>query len=92
VWIVPSGWGVADQGVQKNEQIVRWEALVGELPVQSMRYVLPNRARLRTVSLEWAGHVGIARFEQKGASVEIELSQTLTVTEGQPLVVHLEID
>jgi len=92
VWIVPSGWGVADQGVQKNEQIVRWEALVGELPVQSMRYVLPNGARLRTVSLEWAGHVGIARFEQKGASVEIELSQTLTVTEGQPLVVHLEID
>jgi len=92
VWIIPSGWGVVTQMLEAQQQTVRWEVLSGELPVQSMRYALPQGAKVCTMALELAGPVEPARIEQRDSLVDIDLPWTLKVTAGQPLVVRIELD
>jgi len=92
VWMIPSGWGVVTQTLEAEEQTVRWEVLSGELAVQSMRYMLPRGAKLRTIALELAARVEAARVEQRDSLVDIDLAQMLNVTADQPLVVRMGLD
>ena len=92
VWTIPSGWGTVKQIIEPGEQVVRWEVLSGELVVETMRYALPQGARLRTVGLEPAGLATVVQVEQKDGFVAIGLSQMLTVTAGRGLVVRMELD
>jgi hypothetical protein len=92
IWVVPSGWGTVTQTIEEGGQTVRWEILDGKLTVQSMRYTLPEGARMSAANVRATGPVEITRLDQKEKRVEITLPRELSVTSDYPLVVSMELD
>jgi len=92
VWVAPPGWGVVMQDLEAEAQTVRWEVFSGELPIQSMKYALPQGAKLRTVAVEVAGHVQAACAKERDSLLDVQLAQMVKVTANRPLVVHIGLD
>jgi hypothetical protein len=92
IWVVPSGWGAVTQTVEESRQTVRWEILDGKLTVRSMRYTLPEGARLSAANVKATSPVEITRLDQEETRVEITLLRALRVANDYPLVVVMELD
>jgi non-lysosomal glucosylceramidase len=91
IWAVPSGWGMVEQSIEANRQVVRWEALSGELPVEKMRYALPPGRGLRAATLETPERLA-AHVERTDSLIEITLGKPVTVTAEKPLAVRIELE
>jgi non-lysosomal glucosylceramidase len=90
-WAVSSGWGMVEQSIEANQQVVHWEVLSGELLVEKMRLGLPPGRGLRAVTLETPDQGLVARIERMDSLIEITLAKPVTVTAEKLLAVRIEL-
>lgn len=89
-WIIPTGWGMAGQNIDGQQQQVRWEVRSGEVTVQRLGVELPPGAALQTVTVTVAGADRPHQATQTGQVVELALAEAGTVKAGQTLVIEVE--
>jgi hypothetical protein len=91
IWSIPAGWGVVSQTIANQQQMVRWEVLTGELPVEHLRLTLPPQKQAQDITVECEGQLLAARVEQKGQLLTIHLPQGTKVAAHGALAACVEL-
>ncbi len=85
------GWGTLEQSregrVQSQRVHVRW----GRLTLASLAFDLPSQAHAQSTAIRATGKELKARFAQSGPRIAIEISEQVTIREGESLDIEIQL-
>ncbi|GAB4560735.1 MAG: non-lysosomal glucosylceramidase [Anaerolineae bacterium] len=91
IWTTTFGWGVVNQSIQGRIQTVAWGVLAGELPLQRMRYGLPQGRRVEDIEVRWNDRILDAEVTQLDETVEIVPAEPVRVAAGEALTARMTL-
>jgi len=91
LWVIPSGWGEVRQTITSGRQDIHWQVSAGLLVVYKMRYRLPAETTIGTVTVTVAGAEKAVHAIQDGPTIEISLTEALTIQAAADLVVQIQL-